>query len=300
MREKIVIIHNPLARGGKAAKLEPPTKNTRADILLLETTSPEEATALAREAAEHGAEKIVAAGGDGTLNAVVNGMASHTNVTLGLLPVGTMNVFAREIGLPMEVRRCWDVILANNTRKVDLGVANGRFFLSNAGVGLDAQVVAETDKEFRKQIGPLSYVIKGLEIASRPAPEILVQAEGHEKIQATFVMIGNGRFYGGPFEVFTGGTMNDGLLDVVLFKRMSQWDALRYLHGLLCGKSQDLRDLVRLRAAKLSVDSVAAVPYEVDGELAGNTPVKFEVKQSALTVLIPGAVSPQHGDHGRL
>jgi diacylglycerol kinase (ATP) len=287
MPEKIVVIHNPLARGGKATKLQPPPAGTGADVSILETTTPEQATALAREAVRNGVRKIVAAGGDGTLNAVANGIEGCEDVFLGILPVGTMNVFAREIGLPLEVRLCWRIILKNHSRRVDLGKANGRVFLSNAGVGLDAQVVAETDMEFRRQIGPLSYVLKGLEIAGRPAPQLKVNAEELGYCSATFVIMGNGRFYGGPFEVFKGGSTDDGLLDVILFKKMSHWDALRYLHSLLLGSAQQIPDAVHFRTARLSVTSATQVPYELDGELAGHTPVEFEVKKLALSVLCP-------------
>jgi len=287
MQEEVVVICNPLAKGRKAASLVAPPQHLKGKFTILKASTLQEATLLARQAAEAGAHKIVAAGGDGTLNAVANGIIHFDTVLLGLLPVGTMNVFAREIGLPTNLAKCWEVILNGRTRKVDVGFANGRAFLTNAGVGLDAQVISETDTQLRKQLGALSYVIKGWELAARTPPELEVQSEQLPNISARFVIIGNGRFYGGPFEVFTGGTIDDGFLDVVIFQRMSQWDVLRYLHILLLGHSRYPTDLIRMRTAKLTVRSNMPQPYEVDGEVVGLTPVNFLLKRLALSVLCP-------------
>ena len=105
-----------------------------------------------------GFERIVAAGGDGTINEVVNGIAG-SDAALGLLPMGTMNVFATELGLPSyDLNRCWEIIKAEHTRLIDLPSANGKHFVQLAGVGLDAQVVKETSLALKRNFGPLSYL----------------------------------------------------------------------------------------------------------------------------------------------
>ena len=128
---------------------------------------PGEAEALARNAVEEGFVRIVAAGGDGTVNHVANGIAG-TNAALGLLPLGTVNVFAMELGLPANnLQVCWSIIEDGNVRLVDLPNANGKHFVQLAGVGLDAQVVKETSLAFKRSFGPLSYLISAAQIAAR-------------------------------------------------------------------------------------------------------------------------------------
>ena len=134
---------------------------------------PGEAEALARNAVEEGFVRIVAAGGDGTVNHVANGIAG-TNAALGLLPLGTVNVFAMELGLPAHnLQGCWSIIEDGNVRLVDLPSANGKHFVQLAGVGLDAQVVKETSLAFKRSFGPLSYLISAAQIAARKPPKML-------------------------------------------------------------------------------------------------------------------------------
>ncbi len=289
MRNKIVVIYNPLSRGGKNEPLQMPWNGESADDVITEKTSePRVATKIASYAQSQGARCIVAAGGDGTIHAVLRGLGVNNTSPLGIMPVGTMNVFARELGLPADIRTCWEIILAGKVKSVDAGRANDRLFLSNAGVGLDAQVVAETDPGLRRQLGPISYVIKGLEIAGRPASQLSVLVDSSTPIPATFVMLGNGRFYGGPFELFPQGNLHDGLLDVLLFQRMSHWDVLRYLHGIISGSPEQLEDVHRYRVSRLEVQCpLEEIPWECDGEVCGRTPVVFQSLPSAVNVICP-------------
>ena len=129
---------------------------------------------LARRAVEQGFTRIVAAGGDGTVNQVANGLAG-SNATLGVLPMGSVNVFAMELGLPLHnLQRCWDIIEDTNVRLVDLPSANGKYFVQLAGVGLDAQVVKETSLAFKRSFGPLSYLISAAQIAARQPPKLFI------------------------------------------------------------------------------------------------------------------------------
>lgn len=288
MTGHIVVINNPLARGGKNNPLHMPWQHDCQNITVHHTSDPDEATILALNAARQGARAVVAAGGDGTIHAVLRGLGANNTVPLGIMPVGTMNVFARELGLPTDPRKCWDIIRTGHTRAVDAGRANDRLFLSNAGVGLDAQVVAETDPTIRRHLGPVSYVLKGFEIASRPAPELTLTADDGPPLTATFVMLGNGRYYGGPFVLFPEGNLNDGLLDALVFQKMSFWDVLRYLHGLATGRAEDLGDVHRLRVHQLQVYCAAgSIPFECDGELGGHTPVTFRALPNAVNVIAP-------------
>src|ERR1700724_2375908 len=145
-----LIILNPAADSERAQRRQAHVQSLARDCVVCATTYTGEAEAMARRGAAEGFEKIVAAGGDGTINEVVNGLAG-SNAALGLLPIGTMNVFATELGLPAhDLQLCWNIIQGENTRLVDLPSANGKHFVQLAGVGLDAQVVKEASLTLKR------------------------------------------------------------------------------------------------------------------------------------------------------
>jgi len=160
-----VVILNPAANSDRAQRLRGEVGNLAGDSMICETSAPGEAETLARHAVGEGFEKIVAAGGDGTINEVVNGLAG-SNATLGLLPMGTVNVFAMELGLPSNnLASCWQIIEGGNTRLVDLPSANGKYFVQLAGVGLDAQVVKETSATLKRKLSDLRRTNRGAQTA---------------------------------------------------------------------------------------------------------------------------------------
>ncbi len=254
--------------------------------VIKQTSGPGDAEALAERAVQQGYTTIVAAGGDGTLNEVVNGIA-ESGVTLGVLPVGTMNVFALELGIPSDIRKAWKVITDGHTRQVDLAKANEHYFVQLAGIGIDAQIVSETDWEMKKNFGPLSYVFTGVNLLGRTPPALKIIPEKGKAISGCFVLVGNGRYYGGPCEIFKGGRIDDGMLDVYVFQKMSHFDIIRYLQGILTQSHDRFPDVKTLRLRKVRVESAERVPVEVDGELLGTVPVEFTVLPGKLRVLAP-------------
>src|SRR5262249_2982882 len=151
-----------------------------------------------------------------------------SDVILGVLPVGTMNVFAAELGLPWDVRGAWRVIREGHTRKIDLARANEHYFVQLAGVGLDAQALQVTTRESKRNLGPLSYLVSAAQIAAQVPPRLLVEAEGVER-EGSFVLVGNGRFYGTRLAFFKNARVDDGKLDVLIFKNLGYLDIARYL-----------------------------------------------------------------------
>jgi diacylglycerol kinase (ATP) len=286
--DQIRVILNPAAKGEKAARLIEQIKGLADGLDVRISAAPGDPSVLARQAIGEGVKVIVAAGGDGTINQVVNGLAGHDDVTLGILPVGTMNVFAAELGLPMQLDRAWKSILAGNTREVDLAKAGERYFVQLAGVGLDAQVVQETDLEFRKNFGPLSYLVSIAQIANRKPPVLRVESPGRGASEGSFVLIGNGRFYGGPFVIFKSAKPDDGLLDILVFKKLSFIDLIRYLQGVIFGTHVQMSDVDYFQAASVKITSETPdVPVEVDGEMAGALPLEVTLADSRLRVIVP-------------
>jgi diacylglycerol kinase (ATP) len=255
------------------------------------TSNAGEAEALARRAVKEGFGRVVAAGGDGTVNHVANGIAG-SNATLGILPMGTVNVFAMELGLPSnDLQRCWDIIEAGNVRLVDLPSANGRHFVQLGGIGLDAQAVKETTLAFKRSLGPLSYLISAAHIAARQPPKLSIESEDASVREGSFLLVGNGRLYGGPFPFFKQAVVDDGLLDVVVFKRLGFLEIIKYLHDVVFSSDIRVPEIEYFQTRQLRVTSDQDVPMELDGELAGSCPVDFQMHEKALSVLAP-SVSP--------
>jgi diacylglycerol kinase (ATP) len=282
-----VVILNPAARSEKGKRWRARVESVARGCVICATSRAGEAEALARNAAQEGFEKIVAAGGDGTINEVVNGLAG-SNAALGLLPIGTMNVFATELGLPAhDLQLCWNIIQGENTRLVDLPSANGKHFVQLAGVGLDAQVVQETSLTLKRNFGPLSYLISAAQIAARQPPRLFLESENSPIKEGSFVLVGNGRLYGGPFPFFKQAIIDDGLFDVIVFKQLGYLEIIKYLQDVVFSSEIRVPEIEYFQTRRLRVTSDSEVPVELDGELVGSCPVEFQVREKTLRVLTP-------------
>jgi len=284
---KIPVIFNPSAKSEKGKRAEEEIRGFSDDIELLESVSFDQAQQLASDAAARGCEKVVAAGGDGTVNAVIAGLAG-TGATLGVLPTGTMNLFARELGLPkLDLAACWRVIEEGEAKDVDLFEAGEGIFVQIAGVGIDAKIIEQTTWESKKKFGPLSYFLSALSVAGKQAPRLEVFAEGEEPLEGAFVLIGNGSLYGPAFKVFRNASNDDGMLEVLVFEKQSHINIARYISGMALGNVEKMKDVTYLRTPTLRVESAEPVPVQVDGELAGTTPVDFKPLPQKLRVMAP-------------
>ncbi|HWL52955.1 MAG TPA: diacylglycerol kinase family protein [Chthoniobacteraceae bacterium] len=289
-----ILILNPTARSGRARGLRRRLGKLigSSPVLVRETAHPGQARSIAQWAVGKGYRRVIAAGGDGTVNEIINGIAG-SDLSLGLLPVGTMNVFAAELGLPRSLERCWEIIEADRTCEVDLPLANGHAFIQLAGVGLDAQVIRETSHAFKRHLGPLSYLISATQIASRKPPRLTIRTAEGTTHDGSFVLVGNGRFYGGPFPVFPEARSHDGLLDVILFQNLGYLDIARYLQAIFFRFQHQLHDVVSLQTRRLQVSADMPVPVEVDGEVIGDTPIDFHFHPKPLRIVVPASY------HGR-
>jgi YegS/Rv2252/BmrU family lipid kinase len=282
--QEILVILNPAARSERAKAVWRRIEKLP-NCTMRVTAAPGDARAFAAAAVTEGFTTIVAAGGDGTVNEVVNGMVG-SEAALGILPVGTMNVFAAELGLPGDLEEAWAVIRAGRTRRVDLVRANHQYFVQLAGVGLDAQVVQATSWQFKKNFGPLSYLISAAQIAARKPPRLFVEADDQVR-EGSFVLIGNGRYYGGPVAFFKDARIDDGKLDVLIFKNLAYLDIARYLATVFMGKHTEQPDVEYFQTKKATVRSDEDVPVEVDGEVVASLPVTFRISSRKLRVVVP-------------
>lgn len=290
---KTLVIFNPAARGEKSQRLRAfLDAKIGPDVTLAPTQYAGHAKTLAAQAADRGFDIVVAAGGDGTINEVVNGL-DPSHVLLGVLPLGTVNVFAEELGIPRKLEAAWNVLQECNVRTIDLGCAEAggqrRLFVQLAGVGFDAQTVRTNNWELKKKIGMLSYLVAGAQVLWEPRRAVDVTPGG----QGCIVLIGNGRLYGGKLALFPKAQMDDGKLDVCVFEQWNGLAVTRYLLGVLQGKHTQLPDVKYFQTDSFECRAHSTpVLYELDGEDAGEAPVRFSVLPRALRVIAPPARLP--------
>jgi diacylglycerol kinase (ATP) len=292
------VIFNPAARGEKSRRFLRRLGDIKSECVLKQTGGVNAARRLAAEAVREGFENVVAAGGDGTLNEVLNGMADVPDglqrARLGVLPMGTVNVFAREVGIPRRFEPAWQAIRQGRETRIDLPSvdygagekAARRCFAQLAGAGLDARAIELVRWKIKKRIGPLAYVVAGLQaLLQRPAS--IVVADGERRLTGELVLIGNGRLYGGDFPVFPGADLRDGLLEVCVFPRVNFLTLLRCGPALLLRRRLPAASTERFQAASLTLTSPDSAPLETDGEWIGHLPARFSVQRSALRVIVP-------------
>jgi YegS/Rv2252/BmrU family lipid kinase len=240
---------------------------------------------------------IVAAGGDGTANEVVNGMADVPQglalVRLGILPLGTVNVFARELRLPRQLPAVVRILAAGREMTMDLGCvefgAGGesqrRYFLQLAGAGIDARAVELVSWALKKKTGPLAYLAAGLRALRETQP--LIAVEGPDPMSGQLVLVGNGHFYGGSFEFFPGASLRDGLLDVRVLTKVSAGRALQAALGLATGRVSRFLPMRHFRSPTVTLRSSSRIALQLDGEYAGELPATFSVLRQAVRVIVP-------------
>jgi YegS/Rv2252/BmrU family lipid kinase len=299
----ICVIFNPSARGEKAKRFRAYLESARESWVLKPTTGPGAGRELAAEAVRQGFGTIVAAGGDGTLNEVLNGMADEpeglSRARLGVLPLGTINVFARELRLPLDVVRVCALLegcTEEEELRIDLGCAeyqtkNGverRYFAQLAGAGFDARSVELVNWELKKKVGPAAYVMAGLQALTVRQPQIRIRGGGKEAA-GELVLIGNGRFYGGSFPVFHKSDLQDGVLDVVVFPKVN-WQSLPgHMIDFVRGKLFQEGGSIYLQGKEFELEAEGDAALQLEGELVGRLPAKISIAPKALRVIAPAA-----------
>ncbi len=298
---KTCVIFNPVARGEKAAEFRSRLTSLGDGLDFWQTTSPESARLLGRQAVEAGFGKVIAVGGDGTFNEVLNGVGSvagaFESTQMGVLPLGTANVFAKELGLPMELEAALAVIHGEHTRNVDLALASydnagtkvDRYFGQLAGAGLDARAIELVNWESKKRYGVLAYLEAGLKAIVESQVKLTV-SNGRESLEGELIVIGNGRYYGGKFELFPEATLTDGMLHAVVFERVHWADLVRRGWGLFTQTISQQKGIRILRGPELELTSDREAPFQLEGDLVGRLPCQFRVFPKRLRMIVPQPV----------
>ena len=292
------VIFNPVARGDKARHFRAWLDSIAAECALKPTAGPGDARRLGTAAVAENFDLIIAAGGDGTVNEVLNGIGDvpdgFARSRLGVLPLGTVNVFAKELKIPAQIPAAWEILRRGRELKIDLprvafsanGKAECRHFVQLAGAGLDARAIELVSWRLKKKAGPLAYVVAGFQALAERQPQISVRANV-QKISGELVLIGNGKLYGGRFEIFPAAEYTNGLLEACVFPRVNLWTLLRCAPGFLLKNRLPEKVVSRLRAEKIELTSETPAAFELDGEWVGHLPAAFSVEPKKLRVVVP-------------
>ncbi|MFL6450626.1 MAG: diacylglycerol/lipid kinase family protein [Bryobacteraceae bacterium] len=294
---RAVLIYNPVARG--LARRHDSLQRTigalaRQDIKaeLVPTTGPGSASLQVRKQIDAGCDLVLVAGGDGTVNEVANGML-HTDVPLGILPGGTANVLAREMGLSMHADRAASRLRTMKVRNVAIGRMRSsdsgpRSFLCMAGAGLDADVVSRLNLDLKAAAGKLAYYLSGFAQVLRYLPEFEVIVDGTSHA-ASFALISRVRNYGGDLEIARGASLLRDDFEVVLFRGTLAVQYVPYLLAVALKQVHRMSGCKIFRASSVTCKSAAGTPVlvQVDGELAGSLPFTAEAVPNALKLLVP-------------
>lgn len=292
------MIFNPAARGEKAERFRLQLEAIGSQCVLKATTVPGDARRLAAEAVNEGFDLIVAAGGDGTVNEILNGLGDAPNgfarAKLGVLPLGTANVFARELGLPLHVERAWKILQRGHETYIDLphvefsanGTRRRQYFAQLAGAGFDARTIELVHWPLKKKAGTLAYICAGLKALREKKPRVVLHANG-QRLAGELILIGNGHFYGGPFAVFPQANLRDGFLDICVLQQVNWLTLFRCVPSLLVRRKLPSGLVQRLRTANFELAGDTPIPFELDGEWAGHLPVTFSIERERLRVIVP-------------
>jgi YegS/Rv2252/BmrU family lipid kinase len=296
---RICVIFNPTARGEKARRFRRHLDSIARESALKATVAAGHARVLAAEAVRDGYDTVVAAGGDGTVNEVLNGLGDVQNgfarARLGVLPLGTINVFARELRLPLNLLAAWRVIQAGQPISVDLpwaeitvnGQVERRYFAQLGGAGLDSRAISLVDWELKKKYGSLAYVLAGFKAFRGPRAQVDV-SDGTQSWRGDLALFGNGRFYGGKFHVFRNARLQDGQLHVCVFPKVNLVVLCRAVFGLAVGRLAQACGGAYIESASVTLSSSSPVWIELDGDNVGHLPAKLGILPMGLRVMAKG------------
>ncbi len=257
------------------------------EVEIFPTQRPNHASELARVAVDRGCDLVVANGGDGTMNEVLQGVVG-TRATLGFWPGGTANVLAAEINFPHRLPEVVQRILAGATRRVTVGKANDRYFLLMAGIGLDAAVSAAVDPRLKKRLGKGAFALSTMRyIYDWHIEPFRVLLDG-EEVVGRFVVVGNARSYAGGLRVTPGASLTDPELDICVFSSASRLDYLTFALAALRGYHKGMTGVTYRKVKRCRIESAgeAAAPVQVDGEVIGTLPVTIEAVPDAVNLLV--------------
>lgn len=291
MRAKLIL--NPMSRRAVSAahlkKIERALTEKGFSLETCAASKPGEAREQAAGAKDGSFQMVICAGGDGTIHEAINGIAG-SDLILGILPMGTGNVLAWEMNIPLDLQKACEVLSAGRVRTIDLGLTSvGSYFSCMAGVGLDAQVVREVDPAMKGFLGMIAYPLTAVRTVLRYGlPELAITIDGKEPPLAGYsVVICNSRRYGGRFMLCPHAVIDDGWLDVCILQEHHASAIIRSGLSVVLNHHEGVEGFTFHRGRSVHVSANRSVPVQSDGDIIGTTPIDFSIAPQSLRVIAP-------------
>lgn len=305
-----LLIYNPTSgrrRHRRFAEIEQAVrllKDAGIAVELAPTRGPLGAKALAQQAVQQRRGMVIACGGDGTVNEVVNGLAG-SHVPMALLPAGTANILAKELRIPWDIPHASRLIPSGEVRRIALGVAiplngthspelprEGRYFLSVAGAGPDGAIVNAVNAGLKKSAGVLAYWAEGARQVIRYSfPEMRIRSGGQESL-ASLIVVGRTVHYGGPLKITTGANLFENSFEFLTNSSRSRFRYLACLPALWLGKVRNMTGICAWKGDAAICEPATTQPVyaQADGEPIGPLPVEFRIVPDALSLVTPAGL----------
>jgi len=288
MTQRALFIVNPHSRRGKEHSQEVRRRLAALGLeLVAQETGAEQANELIRR---HRGEidRVVAAGGDGTLNTVLQALAGK-DLPLAIIPLGTANNLARTLDIPLTIPEACEVAVRGRCRRVDLGRVNDRYFFTTASIGLSVQITEQLTSKTKRRWGPLAYGVAAVRALtrSRPFHADISWPGGSRHSRTVQIVVGNGRYYGSALAVAADATIDDARLDLYSLEVRHWLEILALAPSLKRGRHARKESVEALRATEFEITTVVPREINVDGEICGMTPARFHVVPGALDVFAP-------------
>lgn len=281
----MLVIFNPTAGTRRRRKLDRVLREMArlgCAVTLRATAARGDAEAIARGADPAAFDVVAVAGGDGTINEAINGLVDSP-LPLALIPLGTANVLANEIGL--KARTAGRIVADGSPRAIYLGQANERRFAMMVEIGIDARIVEGIDPGLKRRAGKLAYVVSGIRsILNNRAVRYRVEIDGRAYTAAA-VIVANGHFYGGRFVVAPAARLDTPSLYAVLMERPGRWNVLRYGAAIALGRLDRAAGVRVIEARSIRIDGPAGETVQADGDVAGGLPLTITVAERPLLLL---------------
>ncbi len=263
------------------------------EVALQLTKETGDASRLVRQAVAQKIDVVIAAGGDGTINEVIQELAG-SETALGVLPFGTVNVWARETNIPLDISSARKVLLDGVQRYVDLGKVNDRYFLLMTGIGFDADVANAVEKKPIKHLGVLGYLLVGTWfMLGYQSFRVHVTINGRlKKRNALQIVVGNTQLYAGAIKYTWNAKCDDGLLDVCIVRKRSILGRFVVILDFLFNREQRMQWVSYEKCTALEVRTRKPIAIQVDGDPCGYTPARFTIAPRALKVILPQHTPP--------
>jgi YegS/Rv2252/BmrU family lipid kinase len=296
-RRRVLVIFNPAAGRRRRGRLDAVIAELRqrgAIVTLRETAAAGDAARFARDARVGDVDVVVAAGGDGTINEAANGIIDGAGLPLGIIPLGTANVLAAEIGLANDAASLARTIVEGHALAVRPGIANGRRFLLMTGVGFDAEVVAKVTPQQKRALGKAAYVMQSLNLLPRyDYPPFRLTIDGRT-YDAWSAIVAKGRYYAGRFVCAPHADLTVPSFEICIFERSGTGAVLSYGAALLCDRLPKHPGITSLTGHQIVIEGREGAPVQGDGDNFGILPLSIGIAPETLSLLAPRPTRPTH------